>query len=249
MTGRLKDVMHDRADSLDAPDLDVAAMVRDGDRRVARRRTRTAGVGDSPPRPRRSPPSGSPPRRPATAPAARSRPSPPPSVPMHRRTPSAHRPRRRAHLRRRPRRVRDVQSSRRRRLHRPGGHRLGRDGNAAPLEVGRTHARHPASRPTAPWSLGRSTTGAAGLRRPRPGDRHRRGPQQPVRPSGMGRLRDEPDPALVYAVDGGEVYVRDSAAWSHGTRPTDRQRVVGAGGRLHRRRRQGGDDRPQRRRG
>lgn len=34
MTGLLKDVMHDRADSLDAPDLDVAAMLRDGSRTV-----------------------------------------------------------------------------------------------------------------------------------------------------------------------------------------------------------------------
>jgi hypothetical protein len=41
MTGLLKDVMHDRADSLDAPDLDVAAMLRDGDRQV---RTRLTGV-------------------------------------------------------------------------------------------------------------------------------------------------------------------------------------------------------------
>ncbi len=38
MTGLLTDVMHDRADTLDAPDLDVAAMVRDGDRRAGRRR-------------------------------------------------------------------------------------------------------------------------------------------------------------------------------------------------------------------
>lgn len=42
MTGLLTDVMHDRADSLDAPDLDVAAMIRDGEERVARRRR--AGV-------------------------------------------------------------------------------------------------------------------------------------------------------------------------------------------------------------
>lgn len=39
MTGLLKDVMHDRADSLDAPDLDVAAMIRDGDHHLQRRRT------------------------------------------------------------------------------------------------------------------------------------------------------------------------------------------------------------------
>jgi len=41
MTGLLKDAMHDRADDLDAPDLDVAAMLRDGDRLVRRR---TAGI-------------------------------------------------------------------------------------------------------------------------------------------------------------------------------------------------------------
>jgi hypothetical protein len=44
MTGLLKDVMHDRADSLDAPDLDVAAMLRDGDRQVRRRLTGVVGA-------------------------------------------------------------------------------------------------------------------------------------------------------------------------------------------------------------
>ena len=34
MTELLKDMMHDRADSLGAPDLDVLAMVREGNRRV-----------------------------------------------------------------------------------------------------------------------------------------------------------------------------------------------------------------------
>lgn len=43
MTGLLKDVMDDRADSLEAPDLDVAAMVRDGDRLLVRRRRTLAG--------------------------------------------------------------------------------------------------------------------------------------------------------------------------------------------------------------
>ncbi|KRF36002.1 hypothetical protein [Nocardioides sp. Soil805] len=38
MTGILEDVLHDRADSLAAPDLDVAAMVRDGERRARRGR-------------------------------------------------------------------------------------------------------------------------------------------------------------------------------------------------------------------
>ena len=44
MTGLLKDVMHDRADSLDPPELDVAAMVRDGERRAARRRAALGGL-------------------------------------------------------------------------------------------------------------------------------------------------------------------------------------------------------------
>ncbi len=43
MTGLLKDVMDARADALDVPDLDVAAMVRDGDRTVVRRRRTLAG--------------------------------------------------------------------------------------------------------------------------------------------------------------------------------------------------------------
>lgn len=43
MTGLLKDVMHDRADSLDAPDLDVSAMVRDGERRIGSRRRGVVG--------------------------------------------------------------------------------------------------------------------------------------------------------------------------------------------------------------
>lgn len=43
MTGLLTDVMHDRADHLDAPDLDLARITRDGDRRVRRRRTALVG--------------------------------------------------------------------------------------------------------------------------------------------------------------------------------------------------------------
>ena len=39
MTELLKDMMNDRADSLGAPDLDVLGMVREGNRRVQRRRT------------------------------------------------------------------------------------------------------------------------------------------------------------------------------------------------------------------
>ncbi|MCY7401788.1 MAG: hypothetical protein LH477_12715 [Nocardioides sp.] len=43
MTGLLRDVMDARADSLDLPDLDLAAMVREGDLRLARRRRAVAG--------------------------------------------------------------------------------------------------------------------------------------------------------------------------------------------------------------
>lgn len=43
MTGLLRDVMDARADALDVPDLDVAAMVRDGDHLVTRRRRTLAG--------------------------------------------------------------------------------------------------------------------------------------------------------------------------------------------------------------
>lgn len=43
MTGLLKDLMHDRADNLGAPALEVDAMVRDGNRRVSRRRTMMTG--------------------------------------------------------------------------------------------------------------------------------------------------------------------------------------------------------------
>lgn len=43
MTGLLKDVMNERADSLDAPELDLAALTRSGERRVRRRRTGWAG--------------------------------------------------------------------------------------------------------------------------------------------------------------------------------------------------------------
>ena len=43
MTGLLRDVMDARADALDVPDLDVAAMVRDGDHHLVRRRRRLAG--------------------------------------------------------------------------------------------------------------------------------------------------------------------------------------------------------------
>ncbi len=44
MTGLLQDTMHDRADALDAPELDVAAMLRDGDRQVRRRRAGFVGA-------------------------------------------------------------------------------------------------------------------------------------------------------------------------------------------------------------
>ena len=43
MTGLLTDVLHDRADHLDAPDLDAAEITREGDRRVRRRRTALVG--------------------------------------------------------------------------------------------------------------------------------------------------------------------------------------------------------------
>ena len=45
MTELLKDMMNDRADSLGAADLDVLGMVREGNRRVARRRTAVLGAG------------------------------------------------------------------------------------------------------------------------------------------------------------------------------------------------------------
>ena len=44
MTGILKDVMHERADSLDPPDLDVSAMLHEGDRLVRQRRLGLAGL-------------------------------------------------------------------------------------------------------------------------------------------------------------------------------------------------------------
>lgn len=43
MTGLLKDLMHDRADILDAPDLDLGSITAAGDRRLRRRRTTFAG--------------------------------------------------------------------------------------------------------------------------------------------------------------------------------------------------------------
>lgn len=43
MTGLLTDLMHERADRLDAPDLDLARITRTGERRVRRRRTALVG--------------------------------------------------------------------------------------------------------------------------------------------------------------------------------------------------------------
>ena len=43
MTGMLQDLLHDRADELGAPHVDLAAITRDGERRVRRRRTALAG--------------------------------------------------------------------------------------------------------------------------------------------------------------------------------------------------------------
>ena len=45
MTDLLTELMHDKADSLGAPDLDVLAMVREGNRRVRRRRNAVLGAG------------------------------------------------------------------------------------------------------------------------------------------------------------------------------------------------------------
>ncbi|WP_248581442.1 hypothetical protein [Nocardioides sp. InS609-2] len=45
MTGLLSDLMHDRADTLAAPELDLDALMRDGQRRVVRRRTAFVGGG------------------------------------------------------------------------------------------------------------------------------------------------------------------------------------------------------------
>lgn len=45
MTDLLTELMHDKADSLGAPDLDVLAMVREGNRRVRRRRSAVSGAG------------------------------------------------------------------------------------------------------------------------------------------------------------------------------------------------------------
>lgn len=45
MTDLLTELMHDKADSLGAPDLDVLAMVREGNRRVGRRRNAVLGAG------------------------------------------------------------------------------------------------------------------------------------------------------------------------------------------------------------
>lgn len=43
MTGMLQDLLHERADGLDAPHVDLATITRDGERRVRRRRTATLG--------------------------------------------------------------------------------------------------------------------------------------------------------------------------------------------------------------
>lgn len=45
MTDLLTELMHDKADSVGAPDLDVLAMVREGNRRVGRRRNAVLGAG------------------------------------------------------------------------------------------------------------------------------------------------------------------------------------------------------------
>ena len=43
MTGLLSDVMHERAEGLERTAIDVAGIVREGDRRVRRRRTAVLG--------------------------------------------------------------------------------------------------------------------------------------------------------------------------------------------------------------
>jgi hypothetical protein len=236
MTGLLKDVMHDRADSLDPPQLDVAAMVRDGEQRVARRRTRSIGLAGLAAAAAAVVAVGAPSLWPSGTTTATTTTSESPFAAAF----DAHEPAyalgATVHVDGRTFDVgRDVvamvQSDAGVVFTDREGAVWAADGDGAPLEVGRTHARHPSLETDGSlvawterdgempvYAVLDQSTGSGVVRSSLQAE------------PGMGRLRDERDPALVYAVDGGEVYVRDSRGLVAWDPATDRQRVVGAAG-------------------
>jgi hypothetical protein len=231
VTGLLKDVMHDRADSLDAPALALAAMVRDGDRRVAHRRG-AAGLGLA---------------AAAAAVVAFGLPAVWPGDGTRAVEESPFAAAFRAHA---PAYARGstvhvdgrtfdvghevfalVQSSAGVVFTDPEGTVWASDGSGAPAEVGRTHATHPsleADGSLVAWTERDGDLPVYAVLDQATGTGVVRSSLSAT--SGMGRLRDDPDPALVYAVDGGTVYVRDSRGLVAWDPATDAQRVVGPAG-------------------
>jgi hypothetical protein len=232
MTGLLTDVMHDRADSLDAPTLDVAAMVRDGERRVARRRLRTTGtVGLA---------AAAAAVVAVGAPALWSGGSTTATESTFAAAFEAHSPAyavgSTVHVDGRTFDVgRDVhamvQTDAGVVFTDPNGAVWATDGSTEPVEVGRTHARHPSLETDGSlvaWTERRgdmpiyaALDQAAGTDVVRYSLSARRG---------MGELRDERDPALVYAVDGADVYVRDSRGLVAWDPVSGAERVLGPAG-------------------
>lgn len=225
MTGLLKDLMHDRADALSAPDLDAATIVSEGDRRLRRRRTTLvaggvaaavlAAVALPQAFPKGAPRAVDPPFAAAFS----------EHFPVYALGSTVHVAGQTFDVGREVFSMVQTDS---------GVVFTDRDGTVwsgtgvgDPVVVGKTNPRHPrleADGAMAAWmerdgdqpvyaaldqssgEVRRSTLGAV---------------------PGMGWLRDEADPALVHAVDGDEVYVRDARGLVAWNPVTDGQRVLG----------------------
>jgi hypothetical protein len=232
MTGILTDVMRDRADSLDAPTLDVAAMVRDGESRVARRRFRTTGAVGLAAAAAAAIAVGAPALWSGGATTATESPF---AAAFEAHSP-AYAVGSTVHVDGRTFDVgRDVhamvQSDSGVVFTDAEGVVWATDGDAPAVEVGRTHARHPQL----------ETDGSLVAWTERDGELpvyavlDQSAGTDVVRDSlsarpGMGELRDERDPALVYAVDGAEVYVRDPRGLVAWNPVSGEQRVLGPAG-------------------
>lgn len=227
MTGTLRHTLLERAHDVEAPLLDLDAIVRDGERRVARRRTAWVGA--------------------AAAVAAGAAVLAPALLPSEEAVVreatfatafSAHHPAyalgSRVHVDGRSFDVgRDVvalvQTSHGVVFTDGDGAVWSATGDEPPLQVGRTHARHPrleADGRLAAWvepapdrvpvfAVLDQAQGSAVVR------------SSLAARAGSGLLRDERDPALVLAVDGDLVYVRDSRGLVAWDPVTDAQRVLG----------------------
>ncbi|PVG83828.1 hypothetical protein DDE18_05855 [Nocardioides gansuensis] len=232
MTGLLNDLMHDRADTLGAPDLDVATIVREGDRRLMRRRTAVVGGGVAaavltavalPTAFQSALPSGD--DRAVDPPFAAAFSA---HLPVYALGSTVHVDGRTFDVGREVFSM--VQTDTGVVFTDPDGTVWSATGSGEPVAVGSTHARHPRLETDASlvaWMEREGDQPVYAVLDQSSGE-VRRSSLGAV--PGMGWLRDEADPALVYAVDRQEVYVRDARGLVAWNPATDEQRVLGEAG-------------------